>query len=132
MNIVEQIQQELAGFNQKRKELAAELQKKFPALFAPLFEQFPEVTTVKWRQYTPYFNDGDECVFGIQNDYDSLEINNVDYWDKQDADSEEPYKAFADILQSVPEEFYKDLFGDHVEVTIHKDLTITTEEYQHD
>ena len=24
---------------------------------------FPEVEAVRWRQYTPYFNDGDACVF---------------------------------------------------------------------
>ena len=25
----------------------------------------PEVAAVRWRQYTPYFNDGDPCVFGV-------------------------------------------------------------------
>ncbi|MBM4707887.1 hypothetical protein GS982_01575 [Rhodococcus hoagii] len=31
------------------------------ALFA-----FPEVEAVRWEQYTPYFNDGDACEFGIR------------------------------------------------------------------
>lgn len=26
----------------------------------------PKVKSVVWDQYTPYFNDGDECLFGIQ------------------------------------------------------------------
>ena len=24
------------------------------------------ITAIKWRQYTPYFNDGDECIFRVQ------------------------------------------------------------------
>lgn len=26
---------------------------------------FPEVQSIKWQQYTPYFNDGDACEFSI-------------------------------------------------------------------
>jgi len=33
-------------------------------LFAPLFAENPEVVAFQWRQYTPYFNDGDPCAFG--------------------------------------------------------------------
>jgi hypothetical protein len=29
----------------------------------------PGVRAVRWRQYTPYFNDGDECVFGVDSIY---------------------------------------------------------------
>ena len=25
----------------------------------------PMISAVRWRQYTPYFNDGDACVFGV-------------------------------------------------------------------
>ncbi len=31
--------------------------------FKVFFEAVPEVLTVKWRQYTPYFSDGDPCYF---------------------------------------------------------------------
>lgn len=27
--------------------------------------EHPDVTCVRWTQFTPYFNDGDACVFGI-------------------------------------------------------------------
>lgn len=30
-----------------------------------LFEKCPEIEAVKWTQYTPYFNDGDKCVFNV-------------------------------------------------------------------
>lgn len=32
----------------------------------------PEVVAVKWDQYTPYFNDGDACVFGTGESYVKL------------------------------------------------------------
>jgi hypothetical protein len=30
-----------------------------------LFDKFPEIHAVRWSQYTPYFNDGDACYFGL-------------------------------------------------------------------
>jgi hypothetical protein len=30
---------------------------------AELFEEFPELESFSWTQYTPYFNDGDTCEF---------------------------------------------------------------------
>lgn len=32
---------------------------------AAFFEQYPEVGGVAWKQYTPYFNDGDACEFSV-------------------------------------------------------------------
>ena len=34
-------------------------------LFGEFFSAAPEVKTVVWEQYTPYFNDGDPCVFRV-------------------------------------------------------------------
>jgi hypothetical protein len=50
-----------------------ELQKKFQetaqALFKETTKEFfdknPKVTAIVWTQYTPYFNDGDTCTFGV-------------------------------------------------------------------
>jgi hypothetical protein len=33
--------------------------------FKEFFKRVPEVKTVHWVQYTPYFNDGDPCVFRV-------------------------------------------------------------------
>lgn len=30
-----------------------------------VFDEVPELVVIKWNQYTPYFNDGDECVFRV-------------------------------------------------------------------
>ena len=72
MEIVEKIKAEMAAFDEKRKELTAQLKKDFPALLAPLFEKYPGVKNVRWTQYTPYFNDGDPCEFSTNAGYAEL------------------------------------------------------------
>jgi hypothetical protein len=33
--------------------------------FDAVFERYPEVQAIRWTQYTPYFNDGEPCEFGV-------------------------------------------------------------------
>ena len=33
--------------------------------FKEFFEIVPEIAAITWTQYTPYFNDGDTCVFRV-------------------------------------------------------------------
>lgn len=52
-----------------RKEYEKTIRKEFGAvlrgLTTELFGDFPEVKGIVWTQYTPHFNDGDPCEFGI-------------------------------------------------------------------
>jgi hypothetical protein len=41
------------------------------------FEKNPLIKAVTWTQYTPHFNDGDECVFGVGEPSFSFEPVNV-------------------------------------------------------
>lgn len=36
------------------------------AEFAKVFAKYPDLKVVAWVQYTPYFNDGDACVFSVR------------------------------------------------------------------
>lgn len=157
--IIDRIKGELKTFNDKKKALVEELRKDFPSLIKPLLEQSQLIESISWTQYTPYFNDGDECTFsshaadfGINghsfiDGSDDSEHGN--FWDKEVYDySDRNYRkipnskyiphegeimnGLSDILSEIPDEFYKDLFGDHVEVTIFKDGTIDVSEYNHD
>jgi hypothetical protein len=42
--------------------------------FKDFFDQYPEVRSVKWSQYTPYFNDGDACHFGV-NEFEAIVVS---------------------------------------------------------
>lgn len=135
MNILEKINQELQVFNERKKLLIKELQEQFPVMFKELFDKYPNAESISWNQYTPYFNDGDECIFSVHND--NLEVNNQQSWDlDEDSEVYGEFEAieedFKTVLQTIPDDFYRDLFGDHVQVTINKNGTIDTEEYDHD
>lgn len=156
MEILEKIKIELEIFNKKKLDLLEQLRTEFAPMFKPLFEKSKIIDSVSWTQYTPYFNDGDSCEFGVYND--DLYINgeysdDLDWFDyriKYHLKGDKAYKnllienpninieecniveEFKDILGSVPEEFYEDLFGDHVQVTINRDGTISVSEYDHD
>ena len=179
--ILEKIKSEIAAFDEKKKALLAELQTEFPGMFVSLFEQAPKLKSFGWTQYTPYFNDGDTCEFGVNIDYPYVNGANEDYDEESDISikihdyknlqTEEDvrindevaelagyswYKGkkigdqglcynplydeaaanavaqIKEVLNSTPEDFFKDLFGDHTKVTIHSDGSIEVEGYDHD
>jgi hypothetical protein len=131
MEILEKIKKELEEFDKKRKGLVEELRKQFPLMFLPLFEKTEVIESIGWTQYTPYFNDGDTCEFSVHHSY--LLINDEDEYSDDFSEHERKLiKDFKDVLQSIPEDFYKDLFGDHSKVTIYKDGRMEVDEYEHD
>ncbi len=112
------------------------------------------IKSFSWTQYTPYFNDGDACVFSVYNDYPA--INGHDEYEGPDApkylygealaalspeeraeydraqeEYRAPYKRVAEFLRSWEEEDFLFMFGDHVEVTVTKD-SIEVDDYSHD
>lgn len=151
-DVLSKIQKELEAFNAKRLELVGELRKEFPQLLKPLFDQSKKIESIGWTQYTPYFNDGEECTFSVNNS--DLTINqaddedDLDWYDwrvkyesyhkeltevgKVDWDECRIITEFEDVLQSIPDDFYRDLFGDHVQVMVHRDGRIEVEVYEHD
>lgn len=118
--------------NEARKEgkkaLAAEFQK--------FFETYPLVESVRWTQYTPYFNDGDPCTFSrhsmtlaMVEDPDTF----IDTWEMSKTD---PLRDALDKLDgglsgNVVDEVFEMTFGDGVEVTATRN-GFEVEEYSHD
>lgn len=172
MEILEKIKSKIESINSQREQLVSELRKDFAPMLAPIFEKSGGIIkSVGWTQYTPYFNDGDECVFSAHNDDVGSFILNGEQVDdsgvftvctysisryisnngsyerwiekypedafdpKQKSEEVETYRLLmelTEILSEIDDEFYKDLFGDHVLVTVCADGTISTEEYEHD
>ena len=44
----------------------AKMKAEFEPIFQEFFKAFPEIKMIAWTQYTPYFNDGEACVFDIK------------------------------------------------------------------
>ena len=133
--ILNKIKAELDIFAAKKRELVEELRKQFPALFAEVFNKSKCIESIGWTQYTPYFNDGEECVFSANTDW--LNVNGEDYYDRDDIEgwdeSEEAIiKEIKTLLGNIPEDFLKELFGDHAQIIIKKSGEIVVTEYDHD
>ena len=109
--------------------------------FKEIFAAYPKLQTIGWSQYSPYFNDGGECVFSARTESYSLFINGSrsdygeDYEEGQELDAIE-HETIADevakFLQMFEDEDLKALYGNHVRVTISRDGSATTDEYSHD
>ena len=131
-------------------------QKLFKKAFLAFFEQNPEVTAVGWRQYTPYFNDGDTCEFSSYACYATVtnakDYENVVHGEYQGEDegvwiydpdygslNEELIPptvaansdALRKLLGSVSDDMYQSMFGDHVVVTSTREGFDVTD-YEHD
>lgn len=126
-----------------------------------LFVKFPTAQSISWTQYTPYFQDGDECVFGAYIDQltvqavgeeEGVEIEpeginyedrvvrmrNYDYNTRQSTTTTRPAtelelfaRQFYKLLRSAGNDALKAAYGDHTTVIISREGT-ELEEYQHD
>jgi len=128
-----------------------------PDIFLQLLDAVLEqhnVHSVRWTQYTPYFNDGEPCIFGINEIYVKMLSGYEDEGDYGDGyigeytmrDYSNRYKLalfkveFADVGQALLdlqssiahfEDFLKESFGDHARVTATRE-GFDVEFYNHD
>lgn len=126
-----------------KQDMVAEAKIVFNDITKELFEEFPEMNSFSWEQYTPYFNDGDECTFSVKsyslciNEISNDEISDAitygrDSYPAQNVELVPASKAVQEFLDAAPEEMMEFVFGDHVTVTIKRDGTIETDECSHD
>lgn len=126
--------------------------------FDDFFAKVPEAEAITWTQYTPYFNDGDTCEFGVhemclklsakaRNDLLGIEEDEVDHeewldnkWESDESDLDDLENArgpeiaalFNELVSDIQDEdLFLATFGDHVAVTVTRD-GIRTDDYSHD
>jgi hypothetical protein len=124
----------------------------FTEVSQQLFNKHAVLQSFSWTQYTPYFNDGDECTFSAH--IDEPKVNGLDpyddnssetVWQSRSGDKPGGYVPNPDFnpairdarvdvvefLSNIDESVLRDMFGDHVEVKVTRDGT-EVEEYEHD
>lgn len=78
MPTMESIQEKIDDFKKQRQILNDKIKESAKTLFTEfvgnLFEVHPKLVSFSWEQYTPYFNDGDECVFSARVDYPGIQF----------------------------------------------------------
>jgi hypothetical protein len=107
------------------------------------FTKFPNVDSIRWEQYTPYFNDGDACTFSVNEPYVRLKGTSENC---EDGDNEDRYHSYWSIRESNKElseelellsnelqelEEVLEHMGDHAQITATR-TSIEIDEYEHD
>lgn len=137
MNTIEEALKAVAEHKARTEELNRAFRDNGKAMLKPLFDKFfadePRAQSVKWSQYTPHFNDGDACVFRVNepNAYDA-EAAELQCWSKNYEGFSAPLKKFCDALNSLGDDAMLAMFGDHAEITVTREGSIEVEEYDHD
>jgi hypothetical protein len=127
----------------------------FTSVASKVFAAHPKLESFGWRQYTPYFNDGEECTFSAHtsepdiNGVDGYEANfeskTVTDYDSKDASGKyqqkenpdynpelaEAQKTVIAFLNEMDDSVLRDMFGDHVRVLVTPGGT-EVDEYDHD
>lgn len=129
------IEELIKKWNNLRNELEEEIIKEFVPELTSIMQKYEKPFSIRWAQYTPYFNDGDECIFSLREIFwveDDKEFESYDIKKDDNSLRKEVYEEIEDFIHYIPEEFLKNVFGDHVEITINSDGTKTIERYDHD
>jgi hypothetical protein len=103
----------------------------------------PEVVTLGWPQYTPYFNDGDPCRFSAHVDSYSVYVNGYSgerYYDEEEDENkreihDQQCEAVAAILRPINRHLFEQLFKEGlVEVSLNKngEVLFKVQDYDHD
>ena len=160
MKQIDEIEALFDQMNAEMEALKANYQKRGQEIFKLAFKEFfdanPTVTVVGWRQFTPYFNDGDACEFGcyaeyafVSNapDYERIEfgeyhdddetvwIEDPDYGDLNEELIPSSVSAnshtLRKLLSKISDDVFLDMFGDHVQVFATRE-GFDVQEYSHD
>lgn len=146
----------------EQKELARKFQETAQSLFKETMKEFwaknPGVKALVWTQYTPFFQDGDECVFRVNDVYftnaegdDLFEYSHSISWGEYNGENEDVWidyggsymgthdgvdkESCVEISHMIGcgdmEPIMRAMFGDHVIVIATKD-GFDVDEYDHD
>lgn len=169
MTTIDNIETAIKELNAERQALEQKYQSKMQeymkGLTKKFFEENPQITAFTWTQYTPYFNDGEECTFSrheiLATNCPLEEIEDVRY-EEYVGDTEgifvsnfstgtfkTPYyketveaitqagvdvaavRKFINLLGSIDDDVYCEMFGDHVKVIAHTG-GFNIEDHEHD
>lgn len=145
-----------AVYQKQKEEASAKFKEAFEAFIKDFFTLVPTVKRVTWTQYTPYFNDGDACTFGVNEPYfynfvededfedyeNDGEISEKGQWEISSWYLREPEKyglttddkkimEFLNEVITSNEDFMYDIFGDHQKIVLTAD-GVESDYYDHD
>jgi hypothetical protein len=136
-SVIERQRVELKNLKEQHKQ---ECNSFFLAVTQKLFEKYPALKSFTWQQYTAYYCDGGPCGFYVRGESTSFnesdltldELLSESPWVDKDEEATQ-LKAAAEEIQELFAGFtsneYRQMFGDHKEITVTKD-GIKVEDYE--
>lgn len=142
MTIAENLNKFSQEFEEIKSEFTGRARKMFTASLKELFDQNETLGQIVWEQFTPYFNDGDECVFGVYEPSFVLanaleeEEEYIDRYEREIPRDElnDDMRAVSRFIQN-QDDLMQSLYGDHVTVLVKRTkdgIVIEVEEYEHE
>ncbi len=64
-NAIDNIQAAIVEYMEAKAVVNKKVKDNLAKAFVDFFDQNPLIKVIGWAQYTPYFNDGDACVFSV-------------------------------------------------------------------
>lgn len=100
-DFVTNLNNSVSDLQKMKEEMQAKMKAQFDIIVKDFFKIVPKMKSIAWAQYSPYFNDGDECVFSVEDvsvlsfvpsyvcyDYDDEEEDDYDFDDDEDKKEE--------------------------------------------
>lgn len=98
-----------AEFEAKKKEIFARITPEFIKKSKELFDKWPKLNSFGVDSYTPYFNDGDPCTWGLYNDPERVKVNGLTYHDLGDYRVEDAEKEGIDWMSVIEKNDWDDI-----------------------
>lgn len=122
------------------KTFKASFTKELKEFSKSIFDRYPGLESFGWTQYTPYFNDGEPCVFQIH--YAEIHeccAEDLDYYidEEEMEDFENSDEAAKEVIEFVEglrkcEDALRSIFDDHSRISIKRDGEIEVTFFDHD
>lgn len=152
-----ELRKQISGLKNQINEQSYEI---FTDFRKEIFRKYPQLESFGWSQYTPYFNDGETCVFSPNTSYIKIngeyaedtdwisekKVLNWGTWnpelrkyeDREEIDNElydkdlsNAHDEIVNFLSYFDDDFYLAQFGDHAEIVVTKE-GFTVEDCDHD
>lgn len=142
----------IVEYKTTKKNLEEKVQAEFSKLFTDFFAKYDDVELVRFAAFTPYFNDGEPCIYGVndmecvlksQEDTEDYDRDSYGYGENGCTDSswgagipwpseemKNDFAAIAKAVRQIPDEIMEGALGEGLHI-ITRD-GIETQEYDHD
>ena len=119
-------------YQKRKEEFLQTMSKEINGYLTSILEKY-NVIAMRWTQYTPYFNDGDPCLFGVHDLRVQFAKDNDDFLAEWETKGKEKIvvREMQCLRDIIPTEIMLAILGDHVEITVTRE-DVHAEFYEHD